>query len=399
LAFIPVPQLFKLVFLPLHLHLSTAMRAAFVYLLVVGLPLSTQATSYSATYLPSNAPAKSEVGQAGTNKCGSNNTETSECQNAYINALDDFCLWAPPSTHSSYGSSAIANTEQIEVAWCLRDGYGTRSIPAGAITGAHWIQTPDYVQITGMGDLTKLNIPAGDEGGELDPHGYDGLGNPIGGLVFGSSYNGTLRQYHEWTNFMSSGYFCFRACIDGPNAPKYCGHIWDTIGCGWNMPGDYDGGFTSCAGDSTEPMGIYVSEGANGQLTTSTFHQGDPVTPAAHVAGKSSNCITSSTLPNVGAAAPTATASLLPSSVSSSLARASSIAAASASSLAGVTTSTPAAGSSAASQTSATTRSSGSLIPSATSAASSASAISLPTGLTTSVVLVVSALVGGVFAL
>ena len=29
---------------------------------------------------------------------------------------------------------------------------------------------------SGVGDLTKLNIPAGDSGGELDPHGADGNG-------------------------------------------------------------------------------------------------------------------------------------------------------------------------------------------------------------------------------
>jgi hypothetical protein len=30
----------------------------------------------------------------------------------------------------------------------------------------------------GIGDLTKINIPAGDGGGELDPHGADGNGAP-----------------------------------------------------------------------------------------------------------------------------------------------------------------------------------------------------------------------------
>lgn len=29
---------------------------------------------------------------------------------------------------------------------------------------------------SGIGDLTKINIPAGDSGGELDPHGADGNG-------------------------------------------------------------------------------------------------------------------------------------------------------------------------------------------------------------------------------
>jgi len=111
--------------------------------------------------------------------------------------------------------------------------------------------------VTGVGDLTSLNIPKGDPGGELDPHvclalltqapntltklardiylfdgdafwfpqGYDGNGNPIGGLVFGTAFNGTLRQYHEWTNFMGANFFCFRACLDGPEAPKYCQHV------------------------------------------------------------------------------------------------------------------------------------------------------------------------------
>lgn len=46
-----------------------------------------------------------------------------------------------------------------------QSGTGARLIPDGAIQGAHFIQTPDYVQITGVGDLTKLNIPKGDAGG------------------------------------------------------------------------------------------------------------------------------------------------------------------------------------------------------------------------------------------
>ncbi|KAI0278382.1 hypothetical protein BC826DRAFT_658291 [Russula brevipes] len=38
----------------------------------------------------------------------------------------------------------------IEVAWCMKSGYGTRIIPDGTITGAHFVKTPDYVQITGV---------------------------------------------------------------------------------------------------------------------------------------------------------------------------------------------------------------------------------------------------------
>ncbi|KAK0495827.1 hypothetical protein EDD18DRAFT_220406 [Armillaria luteobubalina] len=243
--------------------------------------------TYSATYLPSNAPETSEEGQTGTNKCGDGFNQTSMCQNAYINGVDDFCLWAPPQPGAA---STIGETERIEVAWCTKEGYGTRLIPDGAITGAHFIQTPDFVQITGSGNLTMLNIPAGDGGGELDPHGADGNGNPIGGLVFSKAF-GNLEQIFEWTNFMSDQQFCFRACNPaGSQAPTYCQHIYDEMGCEWNMPASYNAGvFESCQGDSGEPMGVYSG---------STFSQGQPSTPSAHPTPSSSNCQTTSTVGN-----------------------------------------------------------------------------------------------------
>ena len=90
-----------------------------------------------------------------------------------MNSIEDWCIFAPPKPGAD---SVIGNTERIEVAWCTQSGHGTRVIPDGTITGAHFVQTPDYVQVTGVGDLTKVNIPKGDEGGELDPHGADGNG-------------------------------------------------------------------------------------------------------------------------------------------------------------------------------------------------------------------------------
>ncbi|SJL18190.1 uncharacterized protein ARMOST_21768 [Armillaria ostoyae] len=204
--------------------------------------LSSVGAQYTATYLPDTAPDTTEQGQTGTNKCGTTSSQDSMCQNVYINAVDDFCLWAPPTPSADSG---IGATES---------GYGTCVIPKGTITGAHFVQTPDFVQVTGTGDLTKLDIPAGDTGGELDPHGADGNGNPIGGLVFSTAF-GKLGQVFEWMNFMSSNEFCFRACNpSGKMAPVYCV-------------------FESCRGDSGEPLGVYG---------TSTFHQGDASTPAPH---------------------------------------------------------------------------------------------------------------------
>jgi hypothetical protein len=39
----------------------------------------------------------------------------------------------------------------------------------------HFVKTPDYVQVTGVGDFTKINILKGDAGGELDNRGADGM--------------------------------------------------------------------------------------------------------------------------------------------------------------------------------------------------------------------------------
>ncbi|KDQ09656.1 hypothetical protein BOTBODRAFT_36889 [Botryobasidium botryosum FD-172 SS1] len=251
---------------------------------------------YTATYLPSDTPAQSETGQEGTNQCGTGYNQTSLCQNAYINSVQDFCVWAPPAG----GNSTIANTEEIEVSWCTNTGYGTRLIPDGTITGAHFVQTPDYVQVTGVGNFTFMNIPVGDEGGELDPHGATGNGNPIGGLVFGSTF-GSLQQYHEWTNFMSNTEFCFRACKDSATAPTMCNHIYDVMGCDWNMPANYAAGsFDNCLADSAQPMGVYG---------TSTFAQGQSVTPSAGTIPASSSCTSFSTISNGIVSIPTSTTS------------------------------------------------------------------------------------------
>ncbi|KAF8872561.1 hypothetical protein CPB85DRAFT_1444959 [Mucidula mucida] len=240
--------------------------------------LTCASAQYSATYMPDTAPETTEEGQTGTNKCGTESSQTSMCQNAYTWMISA-CGHLP---HQARMPPLETLRRRIEVAWCMKSGYGTRLIPDGAIQGVHFVKTPDFVQVTGVGDLTKLNIPAGDAGGELDPHGADGNGNPIGGLVFSTAF-GQLEQVHEWTNFMSASEFCFRACDPaGSNAPGFCQHIYDEMGCAWNMPARYDAGtFESCEGDSGDPMGVYGA---------STFHQGDAVTPDAHPAPASSKC-------------------------------------------------------------------------------------------------------------
>ncbi|KAG8799927.1 hypothetical protein FRC16_004099, partial [Serendipita sp. 398] len=173
-------------------------------------------------YMASNLPAQSQNGQTGTNNCGTGSSASSKCQTLWLNSYDDFCLFGPPKTAS------IGDIEREAVAYCTKGTHGTRVFPPGTFKGVHWVKTPDYVQITGQGDFTKIHVPKGDEGGELDNHGADGNGNPIGGLIYGNVF-GNNQQFHEWTEFLSYKEFCIRACV-GPNAPNNCNHIYDEMG-------------------------------------------------------------------------------------------------------------------------------------------------------------------------
>jgi len=225
-------------------------------------------------YLVNSLPQTSQEGQYGVNNCGTNSTQTANCQTAWINSASDFCIWAPPYT------APVGDTESVAIAYCTKSGRGSRLIPDGTLQGVHFVKTPEYVQITGVGDFTKVNIPSGDSGGEIDNRGADGRGNPIGGLVYGDAFGAGL-QYHEWTSFISDKEFCFRACI-GARATSLCNHVYDIMGCYWNIPANYNPGqFEDCEGAPATPMGVYG---------TSTWSQGVNPTPSAHPAPASSNC-------------------------------------------------------------------------------------------------------------
>ncbi|TXT11275.1 hypothetical protein VHUM_02026 [Vanrija humicola] len=183
-----------------------------------------------------------------------------------LNAIDDFCLFAPPEPNS-----VIGDTEADVVAWCTKARNNARVIPDGTITAAHLVKTPMYWQIQGWGDFTKLNIRHGDEGGELDPHGADAVGNPIGGNVT-STANGGDASYEEWMSFMSYNEFCLRICTNEGQwtAGQMCEHQLDLMGCQWVMPGDYtDNSFTECDGDAAYPPGVYPQDDGS----YSTFRQ------------------------------------------------------------------------------------------------------------------------------
>ncbi|TIA99997.1 hypothetical protein E3P94_01913 [Wallemia ichthyophaga] len=187
-----------------------------------------------------------------------------------LNSADDFCLYAPPS----YGEP-IGNVEAEVVAWCTKPRNNARLIPDGTITSVHYQKTPAFVQITAQGDFTKVNVLDGDAGGELDPHGATGEGNPVGGNVT-AVLDGQEQSYEEWMSFISSDIFCARVCtnepVDGWNTATWCEHKLDEMGCGFVMPmeGAYnEGEFENCDADAGFPPGVYPQDDGS----YSTFRQ------------------------------------------------------------------------------------------------------------------------------
>jgi len=245
---------------------AVALASGLLPIALAQTPLSDKRFDYNALPYQADTDTGERGTQYGYNICNST-TEGPEslCQTALINSLDDFCLWGPPEP-----DSLIGNTEGEAVAWCTKPGYGTRLIPEGALTGVQFIRTSDYVQVTGRIQQDLINIAADDSGGEMDPHGADQRGNPLGGLLFSNAYNGQFQQVIEWHNFMGGGAFCLKACDPaGPNARRYCEHIYDRIGCLYNAPAAYeDGAFLSCDGENQDFPGIYTD--AAGAVQTYT---------------------------------------------------------------------------------------------------------------------------------
>jgi len=224
-------------------------------------PLASKHFSY-----PSGIPYKVDTDtnlirgpQHGYNICNSTTqNQQSLCQTSFLDSLDDFCLWAPPEPGKSVG-----DVESIMVAWCSKPGRGQRLIPESALQGVQFMRTPDYVQVVGFIDQAQINIPIADFGGEMDPHGADSRGNPMGGIVFSNAWGGSndsFIQAIEWHNFMGSNTFCFKACDPSKtNARRYCEHIFDRIGCAYNAPNNAKNGtFESCLGDNQDFPGVYT---------------------------------------------------------------------------------------------------------------------------------------------
>ncbi|KAG1725499.1 uncharacterized protein EDB91DRAFT_1168267 [Suillus paluster] len=234
--------------------------------------------------------------QTGYNICNSTTeNQNSLCQTSMVNHIDDFCLWAPATPNSTIG-----DTEQSEVAWCTKPGHGTRLIPNGALQGVQLLRTSEYIQIAGFIDQTQIDMNGQDYGGELDPHGADLRGNPLGGLMYSNAFpsnngnNNTYQQVIDWTNFMGGNAFCITICdpaSSSANQSAYCQNIYDRMGCSYNMPNNAQNGtFEACDADLKTPVGLYVTGGVTMTYSQPATAAVDP--PYTAVVPASSNCVT-----------------------------------------------------------------------------------------------------------
>jgi hypothetical protein len=162
---------------------------------------------------------------------------------------------------------------------------------------------------------------------ELDPHGDDEQGNPLGGLAFTNGFgmnadqfdqqltsksapSTSFTQVEEWVDFIGANMFCIKMCNPAnAQAPELCQHVYDEIGCTYNAPADYgsiNGTFQVCDSDDMTPPGVFTT--APGQSTTwfQPF-SGTFSVPYSVTIPSSSNCKTYSSEQLFGTAAATST--------------------------------------------------------------------------------------------
>ncbi|KAI9567430.1 hypothetical protein HD554DRAFT_2173200 [Boletus coccyginus] len=242
--------------------------------------LASLISGVSAALISASAPSYIKPRQGTVHNVKQGQSTFDECraspsQIVYLNSAEDFCLWAP----SQPALSATRNTEVI--AWCMQSAHGTHLIPNGTISAARLVITPAYVQVTGVGNMTNINVPTDGVASA------SGEGDRVHGLVFTSAY-GQLEQVYDWTSFVSQERFCFRACKPSAVASTSCSEIHDVFGCLENLSENYDTGMSEdCIGDAME--------------VPSTLYQDVLVAPLHHSALLPSSCTTRGNIDNTQA--------------------------------------------------------------------------------------------------
>ncbi|KAJ3331673.1 hypothetical protein HDU76_002518 [Blyttiomyces sp. JEL0837] len=146
-----------------------------------------------------------------------------------------FCMLLP-----SIPFQAVGESEGTSVSYCTGGAFtkDSRHFPLDAILSAHYYATPDYVQITGTLNQTRLFLSLDDDGGQYD------------NAAWGSEPRAECAGHNRFLEIVGGGpEFCIRCCqYQNPTvqdynhtAPCFAGN--DLEGCD-NILGNYGPGFS-----------------------------------------------------------------------------------------------------------------------------------------------------------
>ncbi|WWD19512.1 hypothetical protein CI109_103973 [Kwoniella shandongensis] len=185
----------------------------------------------------------------------------------YLVSHDDFCLYGPADP-----GTTIAESQLKVVSWCTKDSHGTRLMPDGTLNGVTYVKAPNWVQVSGTGHFTNINVQSGDAGGQFDSDQH----KPDGGQMFISDDN---QSASSWVTLISDETFCVRACTGDP---KYCPTDYDEMGCYFYTSNGigWDGVYQDCEADDGDPPGV---------VDGTTYTQGNSPIPTPTIPAVS-NC-------------------------------------------------------------------------------------------------------------
>ncbi|WVR00354.1 hypothetical protein IAU59_007497 [Kwoniella sp. CBS 9459] len=194
----------------------------------------------------------------------------------FLLSHEDFCVLGPANIDQP---SKISETNLNVVSYCSKEGHNTRLIPDGTLHGVTYVKAPNWVQVSGYGDFTKINIAQGDAGGQ-----FDSADHLPEGATLTLSQGGDPAK--NWVTLISADTFCVRACTGDP---KFCPTQFDEMGC-FFLTSDgvgWDNVWQDCEGDDGDPPGVFDGK---------EYQKGDPL--PSMVIPPVSNCQPGSSISN-----------------------------------------------------------------------------------------------------
>lgn len=130
----------------------------------------------------------------------------------------EFCSFLPP-----HPGDNVAATENNGIPFCTESNLGGQVFPGGFIKTAHFVETSDYVQVTGTIDRSKYDLKKSDGGGQ-----YDNQDIKLA----------TCNGYDHFVNLVepNANIFCIRCCKNASD----CNTGISTYGCQKIVPGNYN---------------------------------------------------------------------------------------------------------------------------------------------------------------